>query len=93
MEHKAKEPNISFIEFIDDHYLKNIDQSDNFHKKLPFKDENHPLMIGLHYINTEAWEQVPMSQEIIEKFTTFQLSSLSLGEPSGIWQPPKSLAS
>lgn len=92
MEHKEKEPTISFLDFIDDHYLKNIDKSDNLHKKLPFKDENHPLMIGFHYINTEVWEQLPLSEEIIEKFTPTQLSSLSFGEPSGIWQPPKSVA-
>lgn len=92
MEHKEKEPDISFLEFIDDHYLKNIDQSDNLHKKLPFKDENHPLMIGFHYLNTATWEQLPLSEEILEKITPIHLSSLSLGEPSGVWQPPKFVA-
>lgn len=90
IEHKEKDPNISFMDFIDDHYIKNTDSQDHFHKKLPFKDENHPLMIGFHYMNTEKWEQSPLAVKCIQTFSPLPYRSLSLGEPNGVWQPPKS---
>lgn len=89
IQHQTKEPNISFFDFIEEHYLNVDNNTDDIHKKLPFKDENHPLMIGFNYVTSSPLSHIPNCFPSKKEFIQHYKQSESLGETRSIWQPPR----
>lgn len=88
IEHKANNPKISFFDFIEEHY-GNSSSNDFKHNKLPFKDENHPLMIGFHYCNSQAANILPTYFCEVNQFYICNNSTTCMGEINHVWQPPR----
>lgn len=88
-EHKSENKSISFIKFLEDHYLKSLSTKDNKHSKLPFKDEAHPLMLGLNYIASSEKIVFEVQHYPIRINNRVEESGPSQGQETGIWQPPK----
>jgi hypothetical protein len=89
IEHKNTNPNISFYDFIADHYGNHETSEDFNHNNLPFKDENHPLMIGFQYFNADSPALLPTSFSEVATISVCNTMSITMGEKSHVWQPPR----
>ncbi len=89
IEHKNTNPNISFYDFIADHYGNHETSEDFKHNKLPFKDENHPLMIGFQYFNSDSPAILPSQFSEVAQISVCNTMSITMGEKSHVWQPPR----
>ena len=87
-EHKKENPSLKLVDFIDEHYV-HTNTKDGKHSQLPFKDEHHPLMIGLHYTFAIPSEISPSPTQWVQKEYPNSSTSTIWRPATGIWQPPR----
>lgn len=94
MEHRAESPELSFLDFLDMHYLQGSPIDKDFAKdqRLPFKSADcstvvTPAVLPTTEITLPAW--IYFSDRIQEALQTEPLLSRAHTE---IWQPPRSLS-
>jgi hypothetical protein len=99
-EHRLAEPNLSFLEFFEQHY--NVSRQEDHkgahsHSKLPFKSDNHQHLVlvstllvapeQLQFIPVHETQEYDLSPEKLQPFST----ALGFGTevPFDFFQPPR----
>lgn len=94
VEHRQADKNISFLKFLDMHYMHGSPKDKDYHKdmQLPFKSSGD-------FISVLASEFIPLNEHILltapvvlvsEKKIAIQQNDLLPSYLASIWQPPKS---
>ncbi len=92
LEHRRADAQMSLLDFINLHYMKNQTRDADFDKdmKLPFKTLVHDHTASqlytpcIHFVTSASLELRPG-----EKVTPIYLASPGLSFASPVWQPPK----
>lgn len=98
-EHKALEPEITFNNFIFDHYWSDVPHTDNDEdrdRQLPFNDGQHCTSHSLSIFTNCSLKATRVAQPhtgfaINRKFKISNDFDFSAGATNNIWQPPKSV--
>ncbi len=93
LDHSNQEPEISFVEFLNEHYSSNQKHSDNSHKdhdKLPFKTlDCSNAHVALAFVNHSEFS-IPTPTTFYDKISSSYYSVIySSTVIRNIWQPPK----
>ncbi len=93
VEHSQSEHSLSFIDYLAEHYVSNINHPDGKHQdheRLPFKSADHCCAHTMSFVSAQSPQViVPEANQLSTQKIIFQHNSYVGAFLDGIWQPPR----